>query len=155
MAHPQDKDKVKVQVAHPRDKVMIKVEVANPQDEDKIKVEVAHPQDKVKSKIEVAHPQDKGKIKVEVAHPQDKVRVLSPRRWFKKKGAVGLRRRQAECSGGACRARLRGSSPCSSRFAASSRRRGGQLRAPSGRGLARGVLCATSGRLDVFLSLHR
>ena len=49
---------------------------------------------------------------------------LSLRRWFKKKGAVGLGRRQAEGSGGACRARLRGGSPCSSRFAASSRRSG-------------------------------
>ena len=49
---------------------------------------------------------------------------LSFRRWFKKKGAVGLGRRQAEGSGGACRARLRGGSPCSSRFAAGSRRRG-------------------------------
>ena len=118
---------------------------------------------------------------------------LSLRRKFKKKGAVGLGRRQAEGSGGACSARLRGGSTCSSRFAASSRRRGPsawgaakpraragraerdfgaarhvplasplvqeeggrRLGAPSSRGLGRGVQCATSGRLDVFLSLRR
>ena len=108
-------------------------------------------------------------------------------------GGVGLGRRQAEGSGGACSARLRGGSTCSSRFAASSRIRGPsvwgaaklraragraerdfgaarhvplasplvreevgrRLGAPSSRGLGRGVQCATSGRLDVFLSLRR
>ena len=48
---------------------------------------------------------------------------LSPRRWCRGKGAVGLGRRKAEGSGGACRARLKGGSPCPSHFAASSRRR--------------------------------
>ena len=48
---------------------------------------------------------------------------FSLRRWFKKKGVVRLGCRRAESSGGACRARLGGGSPCSSRFAASSRRR--------------------------------
>ena len=49
--------------------------------------------------------------------------VLSLRRWFKKKGAVGLGRCRAESSGGAGIARLGGGSPYSSRFAAGSRNR--------------------------------
>ena len=38
--------------------------------------------------------------------------VLSFRRLFKKKGGVGFKHRRARGSGGACRARLGGDSPC-------------------------------------------
>ena len=74
---------------------------------------------------------------------------LSLRRWFKKKGAVGLGRRQAEGSGGARRVRLRGGSPCSSRFAASSKRGG-----PSALGFAKPRAHAALTKRDFWAARH-
>ena len=74
---------------------------------------------------------------------------FSLRRWFKTKGAVGLGCRRDESSGCACRARLGGGSPWSSRLPARSRRR-----VPSARGAAEPRARAVLALLDLGAARH-